>query len=86
MNLNLEETQYLLRYGGYGILYPRNTWDVVIISTIEHNLNVDEMNELLEQLGEVPIFDNYWKINKGKINLRQELTLKFFKRRKLKWV
>ena len=59
MNLNLEETQYLLRYGGYGILYPRNTWDVVIISAIEHNLNVDEMNELLRKLGEVPIFYNY---------------------------
>ena len=86
MNLSLEETQYLLRYGGYGILYPRNTWDVVIISAIEHNLNVDEMNELLRKLGEVPIFYNYWKINKGKINLRQELTLKFFKRRNLKWV
>ena len=59
MNLSLKETPYLLRYGGYGILYPRNTWDVVIISAIEHNLNVDEMNELLRKLGEVPIFYNY---------------------------
>jgi len=58
MNLNLEETQYLLRYGGYGILYPRNTWDAVIISAIEHNLSATEMNELLLQLGEIPIFDN----------------------------
>jgi len=58
MNLNLEETQYLLRYGGYGILYPRNTWDAVIISAIEHNLSATEMNELLLQLGEDPIFDN----------------------------
>ncbi len=57
MNLNLEETQYLLRYGGYGILYPRNPWDAVVISSIEHNLSVAEMNELLRQLGEIPIFN-----------------------------
>ena len=57
MNLNLEETQYLLRYGGYGILYPRNPWDAVVISAIEHELSVAEMNELLRQLGEIPIFN-----------------------------
>lgn len=57
MNLNLDETQYLLRYGGYGILYPRNPWDAVVISSIENNLKVAEMNELLRQLGELPIFD-----------------------------
>ncbi|MBQ7629243.1 MAG: hypothetical protein IJS81_03375, partial [Selenomonadaceae bacterium] len=57
MNLNLEETQYLLRYGGFGILYPRNPWDAVVISAIEHNLSVVEMNELLRQLGEIPIFN-----------------------------
>lgn len=57
MNLNLEETQYLLRYGGYGILYPRNPWDAVVISSIEHKLPVAEMNELLRQLGEIPIFN-----------------------------
>lgn len=57
MNLNLDETQYLLRYGGYGILYPRNPWDAVVISSIEHNLPVAEMNELLRQLGEIPIFN-----------------------------
>ena len=57
MNLNLRETQYLLRYGGYGILYPRNPWDAVVISSIEHNLSVADMNELLRQLGELPIFN-----------------------------
>lgn len=57
MNLNLEETQYLLRYGGYGILYPRNPWDAVVISSIEHKLSVSDMNELLRQLGELPIFN-----------------------------
>ena len=57
MNLNLQETQYLLRYGGYGILYPRNPRDAVVISSIEHQLNFAGMNELLRQLGEIPIFN-----------------------------
>ena len=57
MKLNFEETQYLLRYGGFGILYPRNPWDAVVISAIEHELSVVEMNELLRQLGEIPIFN-----------------------------
>lgn len=52
MDLNLEEIQYLLRYAGLGILYPRNQWDAVIISAIEQKLNVLETNELLHRLGE----------------------------------
>ena len=55
MNLNLEETQYLLRYGGYGILYPRNPFDSVIIYSIENGLTFREMNNYLKQLGELPI-------------------------------
>ena len=55
MNLNLEETQYLLRYGGYGILYPRNPFDSVVIYAIENNLTFKEMNSYLKQLGELPI-------------------------------
>ena len=55
MNLNLDETQYLLRYMGEGLLYPRNTWDAVIISAIEKNLSVDKTNEMLELLGESPM-------------------------------
>ena len=55
MNLNLQETQYLLRYGGYGVLYPRNPFDSVVIYAIENNLTFKEMNEYLKQLGELPI-------------------------------
>lgn len=51
MELNLEETQYLLRYGGFAILYPRNSWDAVIISAIEKNLTIIETNLILDQLG-----------------------------------
>ena len=55
MELNLSETQYLLRYGGYGILYPRDAWDAVVISAIENNLTVAETDFFLSQLGELPI-------------------------------
>ena len=40
---------------GEGLLYPRNTWDAVIISAIEKNLSVDKTNETLELLGESPM-------------------------------
>ena len=52
MGLNLDEVQYLLRYAQHGILYPRNSWDAVIISAIEQKLSVLQTNELLESLGE----------------------------------
>ena len=55
MRLDLEATQYLLRYGGFAILYPRNPWDAVVISAIEHEMTFAEMNEYLRQLGELPI-------------------------------
>lgn len=54
MKLNLEETQYLLRYAGFGNLYPRDPFDSVIIYAIENNLDVEETNNYLEQLGELP--------------------------------
>lgn len=57
MNLNLDDTQYLLRYAGFAILYPRNAWDAVIISAIQQNLSVLETNFLLEQLGEKTFTD-----------------------------
>lgn len=52
MELNLDETQYLLRYAGLGLLYPRNQWDAVIISAVEQKLTVVQTNELLLRLGE----------------------------------
>ena len=55
MRLNLEETQYLLRYMGHSLLYPRNSWDSVIIMAIERNLSVNKTNEMLENLGEKQI-------------------------------
>lgn len=52
MDLDLKETQYLLKYGGFAILYPRDAWDAVIISAIEKNLSLVETDLLLAQLGE----------------------------------
>lgn len=54
MNLNLQETQHLLRYAKFGNLYPHDPFDSIIIYSIEHNLTVTETNLLLEQLGELP--------------------------------
>ena len=52
LELNLDETQYFLRYAGQVPLYPRNSWDAVIISAIEQNLTVMQTNDLLHRLGE----------------------------------
>lgn len=51
MELNLDETNYLLRYGGFAVLYVRDIWDSVIIRSIEKNLTVMETNDILDQLG-----------------------------------
>ena len=55
MNLNFDDTQYLLRYAGFGVLYPRDPYDAVIIYAIEHNLSLSETDRYLEQLGELPL-------------------------------
>lgn len=60
MGLNLDETQYLLRYGGFAILYPRDTWDAVIISAIEKNLSVIETDLILEQLKQPLLNSKSW--------------------------
>ena len=69
MELNLDETQYLLRYGGFGILYPRNKWDAVVIAAIEKNLSISKTNDILGALG-LPYLNEYKeKTNKQKKNL-----------------
>ena len=57
LGLNLDEVQYLLRYAGQGILYPRNDWDAVIISAVEQKLSVIQTNELLHDLGETLLLE-----------------------------
>lgn len=57
MELDLEEIQYLLRYAGFGLLYPRNQWDAIIISAVEQKFTVAQTNELLYRLGEKTLGD-----------------------------
>ena len=57
LGLNLDEVQYLLRYAGQGVLYPRNDWDAVIISAVEQKLSVIQTNELLHDLGETLLLE-----------------------------
>lgn len=57
MELDLEEIQYLLRYAGFGVLYPRNQWDAIIISAVEQKFTVAQTNELLYRLGEKTLGD-----------------------------
>ena len=60
LELNLDETNYLLRYGGFGILYVRDIWDSVIIRAIEKNLTIMETNNILHQLN-LPLLNAYPK-------------------------
>ena len=57
MELDLDEIQYLLRYAGFGLLYPRNQWDAIIISAVEQKFTVAQTNELLYRLGEKTLGD-----------------------------
>ena len=53
----MDEIQYLLRYAGFGLLYPRNQWDAIIISAVEQKFTVAQTNELLYRLGEKTLGD-----------------------------
>lgn len=64
LELNLDETNYLLRYGGFGILYVRDIWDSVIIRAIEKNLTILETNHILDQLN-LPLLNAYPKDDAG---------------------
>lgn len=54
--LNVDETQRLLTAGKRPILYPRNRFDAAVLYCIEHNLNENELNELLSDIGEETLF------------------------------
>lgn len=52
MELDVDETQYLLRIGGFAELYPKNRRDAIIINGISTNLPVAKINESLYDNGE----------------------------------
>ena len=55
MGLDLEETQMLLKYSQLPQLYARNNRDSVIIYAINNKKNVMKCNELLTELGNMPL-------------------------------
>lgn len=55
LQLNLEETQRMLKIAGEGNLYSKVKRDAIIIFSIERNLKVIEANELLFNMEEEPL-------------------------------
>lgn len=52
MELNLSETNRVLKQAGLSALYPRVPKDAIIISCIEQKKSLMEVNEKLDELGE----------------------------------
>lgn len=52
MELDLEETQTVLKYSGFARLYPKSKRDSIIISGIEKGQSVFEINGLLYEYNE----------------------------------
>lgn len=52
MRLTINETQQLLRAAQLGALYPRIKRDAIIIFGLERSLSVNEINDVLFELGE----------------------------------
>lgn len=50
--LTLEETQRLLKCGGYRELYVKNKRDAYVMYALEKKCGIDELNELLFDCGE----------------------------------
>ena len=53
--MNYDETQRALALADLGKLYPRRTKDAIIIFALEHDLSVQQTNELLYEEGETPL-------------------------------
>lgn len=51
-HLNLEETQTLLTIGRRPLLYPSNPFDAAVLYGIVHQLNEEQVNLLLHDIGE----------------------------------
>lgn len=55
-DLTVDETQQLLKMGQRQELYPRIRFDAAIIYGIEHHYSVEEMEDLLSEVGEKSLF------------------------------
>ena len=56
LKLTYEETQRILYITGNTLLYARIEFDAVIIFGLERHMKPEELNELLESVGEPPLF------------------------------
>lgn len=54
--LTMDETQRLLKIGQKQELYPRIRFDTVIIYGIEHRYSIEEVEDLLHEVGEKSLF------------------------------
>lgn len=54
--LTMDETQQLLKMGQKQELYPRIRFDAAIIYAIEHYYSVEEVEDLLSEVGEKSLF------------------------------
>ena len=50
LKLNLNQFQQVLKKSGWGMLYPRDRRDSVIIFAIHHKLNVMDTNDMLYEM------------------------------------
>ncbi|MCM1273530.1 MAG: helix-turn-helix domain-containing protein [Clostridium sp.] len=53
--LSIDETQRLLNVGHRPILYPRNKFDAAVLYCLQHQLDVEQLNQLLNDIGETPL-------------------------------
>lgn len=54
--LTLDETQQLLKMGQKQELYPKIRFDAAIIYGIEHHYSIEEVEDLLSEVGEKSLF------------------------------
>lgn len=57
MNLSIDETNHLLIHAHHSQLYPRDSWDAVIIYALQNHLNVIKTNILLTDLNKSPLLE-----------------------------
>lgn len=50
--LSVDETQRLLTIGHRPVLYPRNKSDAAVLFCLQHQMNEEELNQLLKDIGE----------------------------------
>lgn len=53
--LSVDETQRLLTIGRRPVLYPRNRFDAAVLYCLQHQLDEEQLKQLLKDIGEKPL-------------------------------